>query len=786
LSKFFEVNIPVTINESGISLEAYCWGSEIVPYSEKIVFGEAEYETFEVYGRITATKRSEPTLGINEVEFSVEKSDNFDGHKYGINALPAASFKMDYENINAYHHMFQYVKATVIKDKYGNYTLTSTLFSLDGLDEYSSSFYVRNSFDGTRLEFYTDIDSQDTKIYQLDDTLTGMYINGVPVGSVNIETVNSYILNNDCGRVLLIDANNNGKINYILVDYYVDAVVDSIYESKTCRIYFSNKHHDVKNLTMDTTNENISAIYKLNGHEISYKDLQKGDVLSIAYDVTNSFENSLFYDVMVSRKTVSGNVSYISDFRGTEYFVINGMSYSAAISMYGYVNAEKLDLKTEYILYLNAFGKFVSYDATKKLIGIFDEASIDSSYTPKIRIITSDGIVSYPVKYNSILKYNELAKVGYNVTQGNTSKGVYASISDKKSLESRIVEYTVDSSGSITNISSCNDIQTASGEHNATHNQIDNIPFSYDTVVIDISNGNNSDFSIIKYVSVLTTDDFSNNAIYQVYAAGKSNSDGTYRFVVVTNVEFIYNGNASIAVYKSRGIEYFDDDAVEIITAYTNGAGENDDETTRLLIAHGYISPSLNAGDVFIYKTNSDGYINEIFPIFTGIKKSGYQDFVANVVNNVTIKTFAGSQASLTGEKKYWDTISTMPQEWVDTDNTSKAGNVEILFGVITNKKYNKVFVADIVNGKVNKDTAPDYVIANDANVYVYNYSERKEANRVSLGSASSLVKSPVLDSDIDDNGYFDIIEDNQYREMNFVFAKLVDGKIEEALAIVI
>ena len=777
------------------------------------------HEAYKVKGRVVATKKSETSLDADEVRFNVEATNNFDGYAYGQSYYAATDEIMKYAGSDAADLMFTYSEALVQKDSDDNYVLLSvTPYGANKTETVAASLYETGSYTGSQMEFYTDANSSKTNTYKFaknedGSTKLNVYVNGVEVepkaatettAAVTLaDIITTYVGGNDCGTVTLIDATEegktttDGKIDYLLVNYYVDAVVDSIAEGETYKIYFSDMHSDVKTLKVDTTDEDISATYTLDGQAIAYTDLQEDDVLSIAYNVNGAFADSEFYDVIVSRNTVSGKVSATgSDSNDVDYFVINGENYSAAASMYGAVNAEPLTPGTEYILYLNAFGKYVSYDedSANKLIGIFDQASVDSSDTPKIRIITSAGAkVSYPVKDNSKSKYNELARNFYNVEAEFTDNdGKFATDADKKVLADRIVEYTVNSSGYITKVEAVDDIKTGGGEYKENSNKVGNISLSEQTVVIDLtSTENNADFSEISKVSAWTTSDFVDGEDYTVIAADKANSDGTYRFVVVTVGASSYNANTAIAVYKSSGSVYDENEGATVTTldVFVNGVGENDDETTSIKVATDYTAPTLKVGDVFIYDTDSDGYVNEIVKIFTGSLNAGYQTFVGAVkdIASTDIEDTIGANDDAKQEWLFEESaLATMPAEWASTTNSSKAGNVEVLFGVIVDKKSSSAYVSQIVDDEVNKDTAPDYSIKSDAKVYVYDYSESKESNRLSVGGASSIAKSAIPSSDFDEEtGIASIIEDGIYRELNFVFAKLVDGDIAEALVIV-
>lgn len=790
------------------------------------------HDAYKVKGRITATPRSLDSLDNGEVKFAVEATNNFDGFAYGGSYLSAVEETMLYAGTNAEALMFTYAEAIVAKNSdddfeilaitpYGSNDTTETEASLYETGSYSETVNNSNAVTAAEIEFYVDADSSKTKTYKLatdnGSVATQLYVNGVHVGVVTDGDVAKYIEGNDSGKVTLIDATEtgktttDGKIDYILVDYYVDAVVDSVADGSTYKVYFSSANAVVKTMKIDTDDDDVTAAFTLDGAEIAHTDLQKDDVVSIAYDVTGNFDDSSFYDVIVSRNTITGKVTSTGeDNNDNPYYVINDTKYSASkLAQYSDIKNEgKLEAGTEYILYVNAFGKFVDYDedTNSKNIGIFDKASIDTLDTPKIRIITSAGTkVSYTVKDSSKSKYNDLANKFYAdpaddkrvVVSNNTPDSKYL-----KPIENLLCEYTINSNGYITAIEPLAGVVNKNGvelEYKASSTKIGSYALNESTIIIDLSSSDNNittgSYDISK-VSSKTVADLADGSNYQVILAEKSNSDSTYRYAVLLTGGATYTADTAIAVYSSTGSTYDDVQGASVTTleVYMNGG----DEVEYLKVDPGYTDYDLEKGDVFVYDTDSDGYVDDITEIFGSAHKDNYDAFMKALDTSTVTKT------STVGSKTYTKvipTVSTMPTDWIETDDATKAGKVEYVYGIITDKNGSNVSVGLVdkftidqeeVDG-VDKDAAADYTLNSDANVYVYDYSESKASNRVYTGYTSSVAKSQVATSQLkledgaDSGASAHIItlkEGTAWRELNFVFAKLVDGDIAECLVI--
>ncbi len=636
LMQIYPIEIPVTLKKdvSGkeISIEAYCWDDTMVPFNRKTVFGEADTEIYTAYGRITATPRTNDSLDYGEVKFCVEKSDNFDGVEYGSFAYAPVELNMYYANQEAYNEMFRYSKATIIKDVE---TENFTIVSLEYMDSEStviaqSNLYEIASFTGDEITFYESFDSSKTTTYDLSDSFS-MYVNGVRITAF-YDTINAYIERNDSGTVTLIDATEtgktttDGKVDYIFVDYYVDSIVDFVVDADEYKIYFANGHADVKTLKIDKADKDIYVRYILDGQEISHTDLNSGDVLSIAYDVTGDFSYSAFYDVLVSRDVVNGKVTSIgADNNDCEYYVINNQKYSP--SKLGPVAGDTLIPGNHYILWLNAFGKFVDYeeDMSAKNIGIFNKAYIDSDDTPYISLITKDGEkVSYAVKDNSKSGYYEIAS---NFYDGNVGESL-------KTIENLLCEYTINSNGYITGAYPLSnvDYRDMPFEYKSSTNKLGIYTLSEQTKIIDLTSKLNDltqENYFISKANVIKTSDLIDGNEYEVICAEKANSDGSYRYVVLLSGETGYVEpedviTSYVGLFNKAYIDSGDNATIRVI----NEAGEkvsytvkNNNKTLYTQIANQFYSNGVGSelksmeNLICEYSINSKGYIISATPL---------------------------------------------------------------------------------------------------------------------------------------------------------------------------
>lgn len=774
----FPITLPEAANNGKVSVEVYCWDNNMIPFSKKLVFGEVE--VYEVYGRITDTDRTNNTLYPGYVEFRVE-----DSAESGLTA--GAVVLASYSSDNVYNELLRYANAIIVKNvKSETYKIVSLkVEDLESTYETSADLYVPDSFVRNKISFYEQTDGDiGMNTYMLSSAVE-LYVNGVSIGAVSQDFVNAYIADNDLSEVTLRDINGDEYIDYIFVDYYVDAVIGSVTEGDgTYDIDFAEMNSNVRPLQIDKDDDPVK--YILDGEEISYTDLLPGDVVSIAYDVTCNFRDSSFYTMLVSRNTVTGMVTEMwpDDF-GREYYVIDGEKY-----MMSKVSACAWDVLVTgnaYVVLLDVFGRIASYyeDPSNKNYGIFDRAFIDASNTLRIRIITQDGEKSiYSVKDNNPYLYESIASQFYeDGTIGNRLKPI----------DMLVCEYTVNSNGYITRATPVMDIaKIPAAEYNKELKTFDSCPVDDKASIIDVSSTRNSldwDYYEINVVEKKNFEDLINYMQYDVILAGKPNPYGKYAFVIMLTGGKAYVGDTPVVVYDVGGAVYDDEQGstVDTYSVYING------ELVKLKLAPGYYK-KLNKGDVFVYEMDANGYIDYITVLFSFGNLNTYDSFMmgmnAETMGYRTVWSYDGVYS------KQVPTLADMPEEWITTDETTKTGNVDLIYGVITDKEDSCVSLSQIESYEfewgdedaVNPDFADDYKIADDVIVYVCDFDSVVVSKRLRNGKFEDIKKTFVQSAEFEQamggEEVYTITTEEGYREMNFLFGKVVDGKITECVVV--
>lgn len=555
------------------------------------------HDTYSVKGRINATRRSDSSLKADEVRFSVESTKNFDDRAYGSGYLSPETIRMTYNGTDAQEIMFSYVDALIREDEDGEYTiLTLTPYGSDDTVTYDASLY--ESYETTSgyvssIDVYTSSDSSKTKTYKMASGGAEVYVNGVADGTLTSGKIEQYIAHNDNGKITFIDqtepgkTTTDGKIDTVVVTFYDDAIVDSVItQSSQYKIYFKNNSQNIRTASMsiDPEDDDITVSYHMAGLEIPYTDIEEDDVLSIAYDVTGSFKDSEFYDVYVSRSVVTGKVTASNTNSNDEfYYTIGGVDYTLSYSIFGGAT-DVLTVGSNYEVYLNHFGNiaYVDEDSSSKVIGVVDYASVDSSDTPKIRIITTAGTkVSYTVKDSSKTLYNTIASRFFSTVNTDAS----TACTGKNDIQYRVAEYVINANGYITNATPLytvgKSVPTATdAEYKASTNKLGSYALNDSTIIIDLTD--NSSLNDISKISVGYPSQLTDGATYSAFLYEKSTSDSTYRYMLLTGGSATYNANTNIAVYSKGGTVYDDIQGTQVATLMVYEGGSDTLKTLRL------------------------------------------------------------------------------------------------------------------------------------------------------------------------------------------------------------
>ena len=202
------------------------------------------------------------------------------------------------------------------------------------------------------------------------------------------------------GTVKLLDADNNGKYDYIFVTSYESVIVDEVYgQGKKISTKFSG--------TIDLTNavegkEGYSYKLTKDGAEIAITDLKEYDVLSIS--ATSDLRNM---DIVVSDKKVTGSVQsaykpagqiddYVFTIADEEYSIANFTGRAGQVGS----SVTNLQAGDEGTALIDAFGNMIYFEKTSAVSGNFGFVVAAGPYTSmgktnyEVQILNKDGSVA--------------------------------------------------------------------------------------------------------------------------------------------------------------------------------------------------------------------------------------------------------------------------------------------------------------------------------------------------------------------------------------------------------
>lgn len=748
------------------------------------------HKAYSVEGRVSATNKSTGgTLDSDKVDYKVEVAKNFDGESY--------KRKDDSNEIEAYigdtdadQYLLTYSTAIIQKNDDDEYTIlsinpsgknTQTEKPADAFDDEnknykdtsSSTAIAEDIVGGASLYYYENSKKSGTaKTYKLGTNETvndeidggvGLYVNGVDVG-FTVENVKKYLVENTAGTVTLLDVpmgtstSTDGKYDYIFVTYALSGVVDTVSGSKN-RVTFKTGMRDLKAIELDDEKvEDGDLVYHitLDGKEIKASEIQEDDVLSINYDVTANFVDSSFYEIIVTRGTVEGQVTTLDSNEG---YQVGDNFYKP----YDFAGNDDSTLKvgTTYELYVDAYNRIIDSDesASTKKIAVLEnawKAEGDSDY--KAKIILPDGTEkTYILKDKSDLQaFGDVIWDSYNAS--SETKG------DKNPIQNRVVEYKLNSSQEISldNDGKALSPKTIDGDYNENNTRLGGTILNDNVKILDVADyiksGNTSD---IDTVSVSTLVDGNS---YVAYAFDKVTSDNSYRFVIVEEGVSSYSDDTQVAVFNKEKITTDENgDAVKGIEIYFDGKKSTYNVDPDYKDSNDDLG--LSAGDVILVKVNGQNQVTEITTVFDNNLSSGYD-------------TFRDTAMAAAGNDGTFSRLLTAPSEW-DKDNNNDT-KVELVFGPIVAKNGSSVTVARPINGKSDAENDKDYSLSKDAKIYVYDYAQ-SSSNRLYEGTTGDIVKSDGFGRNPDSIDWTDAdVKDG----INFAFMKVNDDNVEQVLVI--
>ncbi|MBR0366117.1 MAG: hypothetical protein IJH94_04875, partial [Clostridia bacterium] len=538
-------------DKDALKVKAFIWTADgkCRPLEESSELYDTPGTIYKVYGRVISTSRG-TSLRRGEVKFRIERSDDFDGRE--ITPGNSVIETVQVGNTNAEDMQFIYSEAFIAITLDGTLTMTSiescgpsrtVTFAAKDLADDDKNIGT-NYVDGVKapkLPVYKNGSSSSTTKYDLSYDYAYysnavMYVNGVDIGIATDSKIDSYILRNTTGSVTLIDetevgsTSTDGKYEYIMVDYYVDAVVDYVSAtSASARIYFKNSDGAGTKMEWDPEDSDIDIKFKKDGKEIAYTDLAEFDVLSIQYDMVNDNLTDFDYaNVLVSSNVAEGSVTSTDSadqtitLGGTEYYLNENMT-----------NVNDYELGTAYKIYLDAFGYAAYFDegSSEKNYGVIVSMQKSSGDVyPTVSLVTANGeIVSYECKDDTEAKmFYNYAVNGYPGGTGYWRAFTKYDIAQQIKSGATVCTYRI-TRGRIEFDKAFYGNGGADLEYKASSSKIGSYSIGKYTRIIDMDRYMNNDKD---NVSTLSVSDFEDEATYTAYFFDK-NSDSVYRFGIV-------------------------------------------------------------------------------------------------------------------------------------------------------------------------------------------------------------------------------------------------------------
>lgn len=675
-----------------------------------------KHDAYKVFGRVTATSKTETGLDTDKVMFKVEKADNFDD-EYVKASDDREPEEMFFGDTDAENMLRTYAQALIQKNDDDEYTLLSITAAAanksvsllaEDVDDSKS-----NVAEGV-LYFYPAGQTRGSVKYQLADSVD-YYVNGVSMGTFDDEALEQYIINNDTALVTLQketatgSTNTSSKYNVIMITTYATAVVDQVIDkTDEVSVNFKAYSNSIKpSMKLKKDDESYKYTLKLNGEEIEPTDLEKYDVLSISYDVgdgsRDAFGESTFYDVIVSRdNTVTGR--YTGKNSTGDEFTIGGTKYKMANGI-----SASFETSTDYTLYLDNFGRiaYTDEEETTKKIGILTNVYQKNNGDWIAEVITRDS--TKPTEFT----LDDKDGATYEALIKNSGSKV-------ADYPQQVIEYKTTTAGKLTikgDIEALTGVESGDKAYKAATSKLGSLKISDNTTIIDISNVDNkkNDYKII------SKDSLRDGTYYTAYGFDKSNSDSVYRFVIITEGIGGIDSTSELAVFVESGTaEDSEGNEVDTMTLIVNG-----EKTSFNIDTDSAIDVDAFAeGDLLVYSTTTAGDIDQAIAVFAN----------SGIVNDAD--DFDAFRDGI-----FKDSNILADVDWVDELSDGDQDNVNIAFGAIVKPSNSSTYTL----AKMQSDANGTFVDLNDPDnidltmndqtkIYTYNFKlNKKNANRLVL-----------------------------------------------------
>jgi hypothetical protein len=342
----------------------------------------------------------------------------------------------------------------------------------------------------------------------------------------------------------------------------------------------------------------------------------------------------------------------------------------------------------------------------------------------------------------------------------------------KGDLKDRVVKYAVNTQGKISKITLLEAATNKTSDFDKKNSKIGNVIMNSTTTIIDAA-----DYKLPADLTTATVDTLIDDVEYEVYAYGTpSTTDNAYPFVLIVAGKGAYTEDTALAVVTKDIYPSIKDDGEE--GQMLEVLFEGSDEIQNLFVdedATGNLDAV--AGDVVVLQKNADGDVKEVITVFHNAD-FGTEDFVdalGNFAENITLPS------------EDWD------KAWI----SEKDMETSLVFGPIV-ERNNRKFLAQVKSNKTYFDLEAtkgvttsegatlDIITTDDTNVYVYDINAPK-AERFFVGTTDDIVATQVDHLTDLDGDYYTInwAGADAADQINFAFAKVVDGVVTDIFVIV-
>ncbi|MBP3360737.1 MAG: hypothetical protein J6N52_07795 [Clostridia bacterium] len=467
------------------------------------------------------------------------------------------------------------------------------------------------------------------------------------------------------GKITVIDNNNDGRYDVVLIEAYEIAVVTGtsvqnkiIYTEKAPKVSVSDyiiTDSSGQQLTAPTLNDlynKKNKITDLYGRTVKLEDIVGNKVIDL-----DMFDDYTIYDSGHNKK----DIDYITEdmllniYRQTDYNRItieaysdiktvravsitektkgafdvrtsDGSDYETVADFESVSDNNKLELNTDYTVAFNGDGRLAAIlkkgASTRVVFGYTLRISLESEFGDSaiLRVLNEEGSVE---EYETAYKIKNLATGTYITPQQISSLWNEGVIRYSLNSEGKIKEIEFPGSDKSKLHLMYADTQTKGNSRNrymASYGMIGTtVPINKDTKVFLVADGEHKNDRSL-FGSTIGTK-LADRSYYQGFKSYKTDDNGIYADVVVVNSSMGLSGKTSATMLVEEVSEVYDTQSQSsklavsgLVNGNSNKINTYDDDALKFTV--GGDIEQVSAGDIIQYSTNNNGEIMDISMVY--------------------------------------------------------------------------------------------------------------------------------------------------------------------------